>query len=44
MNKLDIYDTLNRSYFSDEMDEKEVIHQLPVLLKSAKTFFPALSF
>ena len=38
MNKLDIYDTLNRSYFSDEMDEKEVIQHLPVLLKTAKTF------
>jgi len=38
MDKIDIYETLNRSYFSNEMDEKEVIQHLPILLKSTKTF------
>lgn len=37
-NKDDIYAALNRAYFSDEMHEEEVIHNLPVLLRGTRLF------
>jgi FkbM family methyltransferase len=38
MDKNEIYDTLNKAYFSDDMHEKDVISRLPTLLEGAKLF------
>lgn len=38
MKKNEIYSTLNKAYFSEECDEKEVIKHLPELLQDVKVF------
>jgi FkbM family methyltransferase len=38
MDKHEIYEMLDKVYFSDQMDEKEVIDHLPQLLRSARLF------
>lgn len=38
MERNEIYSTLNKAYFSEECDEKEVLQHLPDLLKDVKVF------
>lgn len=38
MDKKEIYEILNKAYFSDNPDEKEVLDNLPKVLRSVKTF------
>ena len=38
MNKGEIFEILNEAYFSDEPDEKEVLDNLPEVLRSVRTF------